>query len=323
MIEFFLDQRKLVLDKGLPSSYRSLLLCGAQCYKTSGQWGAAVIQKIEYLRYSIYLNVYQCFEDKKLKIFYSRSGLLTTLALGNKFQQVMCGAGKSTLREFQYVSAFGEAMEKYILLKRKSEIITLEVHFSDDMIDESVRNNFSTTLHFLSDKKPYPVIIDEPYRVVDETQREMIGRFMKCKDEQAITDGLISDFLYSILNVSRRDHADFLNMSAYDIVKVKMAITLILSDLDKHYSIVEIADRVKCSPTTLKQGFRQLTGKGLYEFLMFHRCVRIRDELIYTDKPLKAIYQQSGYKDVPAFINGFKRHMGCSPTIFRTRGAVE
>lgn len=318
---YYLGRKALQFNHGLPASHHALLLRGGETWHVSARWGTLIVQELQRVQYNISLNLFQCLQNTTLTTRPVQSGFITTVVLKNNIQQVVCGSGKLFLEEGQFASAYGRAINKHVMLKRNAESMTLDIHYSQELIEQVITEYRPEFKKLFKVHSGYPVIIGEPYRLLNETLKDIINTITQTPYKKALQvryiDSLIEEYLHNVLDISASEHNLSGPITEGERLKVQKAIDFILNNLYAHHSIAEIANEVKISPTMLKQCFRQVTGKGLFEFLMYQRCLRIRDELVNTNIPLKALYEKSGYKDVPAFINGFKRHMGCSPAALR------
>lgn len=297
-------------------------LHNSQIWEASGEWGQIIVQNLNRIKYGISLTFFELSDNSQVEIRPKIPGLVTTTALKNKLYQIVCGAGKTFLNEHQFVSTYGTALRRYMQLKRMEQTIALEMNWSDDMLKELFPEGHPYWSSILIQKdNTYPTLIGDPYRVFDEELKAVLHEFINTSYsgtfQKDYEQSLLEDCLYKVLSTSVED----LNLNdvidPIEISKINKSIEYILTNLGKRFTIAEIAEYADLSATTFKMRFRQITGKGVFEFLMHHRFLKIRHDLIHTNKPLKALFKESGYRDVPAFINGFKRQMGCSPAAFR------
>lgn len=104
-----------------------------------------------------------------------------------------------------------------------------------------------------------------------------------------------------------------------DIERIQIAKNFIDSDMSRHHSIPEIATHAKISATKLKAGFRELFGMGLFHYLIEQRMQKAKYLLENTDKPLKIISHNLGYKHISNFIIAFKKRFGVTPNSWRNK----
>ncbi len=70
----------------------------------------------------------------------------------------------------------------------------------------------------------------------------------------------------------------------------------------------------------LKNGFKAIIGKPIFEYAESIRMDKARNLLMHSSKPIKEIAYEIGYKTPIAFTMAFKRHCGMLPKDFRAEG---
>lgn len=70
------------------------------------------------------------------------------------------------------------------------------------------------------------------------------------------------------------------------------------------------------SSSLLSHKFKEYTGKGVYEYILYRRILRAK-ELMYSELSLTEIAYQCGFNDYSNFLRVFKRLSGSSPREFR------
>ena len=89
------------------------------------------------------------------------------------------------------------------------------------------------------------------------------------------------------------------------------------SHLSTHYSILQIAREVGINEQDLKKGFKELFGKGMFEYLLSERLAIARIKIEDTTKPVKEIAYVAGYKSAGNFSTAFKKKFGKTPLAWR------
>lgn len=98
---------------------------------------------------------------------------------------------------------------------------------------------------------------------------------------------------------------------------VREAANIITSDIKQHFTIQEIALKVGTNTFSLKRGFSEEYGMGLYEYLVLARLKKTEELLLETDAPIKVIAKQVGYKSASSLIAVFRKKNGVSPVIWK------
>ena len=94
---------------------------------------------------------------------------------------------------------------------------------------------------------------------------------------------------------------------------------MIRKNIRYHFVIREIAQKVGMNEFKLKNGFRELFGNGVYEYLRSERMQVARQLLGESDRSIKEIASMTGYRSVNSFIKAFKKMYGVTPGDFRKR----
>lgn len=88
-------------------------------------------------------------------------------------------------------------------------------------------------------------------------------------------------------------------------------------NMSQHFTIEQLAMKYCVSPTTLKNSFKKVYGKPIFqwqkEYKLDYAC-RLLNEGNYT---INEISEMIGYKSSSNFTKSFKKYMGCSPSQYR------
>ena len=106
-------------------------------------------------------------------------------------------------------------------------------------------------------------------------------------------------------------------LNDYDIECINKAKDYIDANFKRHHPISEIAAYAGMSQTRLKKGFKEIFGKGLYEYLHEGAMLKAQSVLENTHKTIKEISRTLGYKYSNNFCIAFKRRFGKSPRKWR------
>ena len=77
------------------------------------------------------------------------------------------------------------------------------------------------------------------------------------------------------------------------------------------------ANQLPIEEFKLKNGFRELFGNGVYEYLRSERMQMARSLLNESNRSIKEIASMTGYRSVNSFIKAFKKLYGVTPGDFR------
>jgi len=98
---------------------------------------------------------------------------------------------------------------------------------------------------------------------------------------------------------------------------IKSVHDFIISDIKKHYTINELAEKFNIAPTTLKKNFSEVYGASIYAYLKIYRIQEAQKKLLRTELSVAEIASMSGYENPAKFSTAFQKECGMSPSAFR------
>lgn len=100
---------------------------------------------------------------------------------------------------------------------------------------------------------------------------------------------------------------------------LRVADELIRESVTKAYTIAEIAAASGVSATTLARGYRRRYGCTVGERIRKLRIEAAARALLETDATLSVVALSAGFYDQSHFSNVFRKHMGLTPSDYRSR----
>ncbi|MDF2926904.1 MAG: AraC family transcriptional regulator [Paenibacillaceae bacterium] len=96
----------------------------------------------------------------------------------------------------------------------------------------------------------------------------------------------------------------------------------LLNHINANYSSYEIslesvAEAFGISPYYLSRFFKEQTGEGFKDYIMRLRMSAMKTLLVTTQRPIKELIEELGYKDASTFTNKFKAAEGVTPGEYR------
>ncbi len=98
---------------------------------------------------------------------------------------------------------------------------------------------------------------------------------------------------------------------------VHKALSLLHAQVERAWTVGELAARVGLSRSGLAARFTDLVGEPPLQYLARWRMARAAEILRDTDEAVSAIAERVGYESVPSFNKAFKRWQGESPVAYR------
>lgn len=96
--------------------------------------------------------------------------------------------------------------------------------------------------------------------------------------------------------------------------------TILLHNLDRAWTIHDLARQVGLSEKRLKEGFRQQFGLPVYSFLQKSRMEEARAILARKDSTVTEVALAVGYANPSRFSQLFLREYGMTPSVFKLQG---
>lgn len=94
---------------------------------------------------------------------------------------------------------------------------------------------------------------------------------------------------------------------------------MILSNLERHITIAELARALHVSPTRIKESFRKVYGTPIYSYTRRHRMEMAARQLAETGDSILEIAGKAGYENGSKFAKAFRDEMGAAPGEYRRR----
>lgn len=90
-------------------------------------------------------------------------------------------------------------------------------------------------------------------------------------------------------------------------------------NMDRHYTLEELAHRTEMSPTQMKKYFKLSYGFSIYSYLKTYRMKLAVQMLSEGSANISTIAARVGYTNSSKFAHAFKDYAGCTPKEFRNK----
>ena len=108
------------------------------------------------------------------------------------------------------------------------------------------------------------------------------------------------------------DTCSFVNKPS-ELYKITRAKEFIVNNLDENITIPILANLVGTNQCYLKKGFKEVTGKTVFEFIQENRMEKAKHLLQNSDKTIGDVAHLTGYASVSSFSQSFKNYFGITP----------
>jgi len=134
--------------------------------------------------------------------------------------------------------------------------------------------------------------------------------------EVLYTKGKVYELLSLFFNKNDSDdNCPFLKDEA-NVKKIIQAKTILIEQMDNPPTLQQLAQMIGLSLKKLKDGFRQIYGDTVYNFLLNHKLEKAREMLESRKYNISEVSDHIGYSTPSHFIAAFKKKYGTTPKKF-------
>ena len=99
--------------------------------------------------------------------------------------------------------------------------------------------------------------------------------------------------------------------------KIKKAKEIIITNMTNPPSLIELSEEINLSLKKLKEGFKKIYGKPVYQFLIEHKMELAKKLLSENNFNVNEVSLKLGYSTASHFITAFKNKYGLTPRNFK------
>jgi AraC-like DNA-binding protein len=99
--------------------------------------------------------------------------------------------------------------------------------------------------------------------------------------------------------------------------KIKKAKDIIIENMTNPPSLIELSEEINLSLKKLKEGFKKIYGKPVYQFLIEYKMELAKKLLSVNDYNVNEVSIKLGYSTASHFITAFKNKYGLTPKKFK------
>ena len=99
--------------------------------------------------------------------------------------------------------------------------------------------------------------------------------------------------------------------------KIKKAKDIIIAEMSNPPSLVELSKEINLSLKKLKEGFKKIYGKPVYQFLIEYKMELAKKLLSENDFNVNEVSLKLGYSTASHFITAFKNKYGLTPKNYK------
>ena len=121
-------------------------------------------------------------------------------------------------------------------------------------------------------------------------------------------------YILAELVVDKNGHNKPFTLHSSDIERVREVRNVLINNLENPPSLLELARQVGINKNKLNQGFHQVFGTSVFDYLRIRRLERARELLESKERNVTEAAFDVGYAQQRNFSRAFKKHFGTNPT---------
>ena len=307
----------------LPDYLKPLVINGASCQACAGEFGHILLQQIDtpifclrqihfYFNQPTHIGITQ--EDPLVEIY---------INLGKQLQFHVHQVGNISLDTGAYNIFYSPFIKHEYFFQQGLDYKTLSIICKPQLLASLARAFpvMNKIVEKTNQQKPFMVFGgDTVVSRVTHTIREIAdctytGELLNVFLQASIFDML----LLCLKNEQRNGKQAPLRLREDDIRLFESVRTDILRNLDKRFTLAELAKKYGISESKFARGFKHFTGHSVYDFQLHASLERSKDLLLTSDLTVSTIATESGYQAEEAYSKAFKKKYGLSPLDYRKK----
>jgi AraC family transcriptional activator of pyochelin receptor len=319
---FSSNQQDYRLSRDIPADLTRYRLPGSGASTLANEHLKLLIQEMPAGDSRVFYSIYLVSKKTSLRVQDDTHFLSAYLSLQHDRPIQIAGLGKMLIREGQFNLIYTPQYDLVSQFDGVREYITLGIQYDMALLEEwaAYFPQLATFLEKVNEGQP-ATLLPRPEWITKEMQ-DVIYRLLHVSLEnepsQKYFTLLVNTLLFHLLHQAVQQ-LPASNYNHYEIDSIQAARDMIRKNIRYHFLIREIAQKVGMNEFKLKNGFRELFGNGVYEYLRSERMQTARELLGEPGRSIKEIASLTGYRSVNSFIKAFKKMYGETPGDFRKR----
>lgn len=309
----------LVFSEGALPGYTGPLIRGAQMFYTAQEKWQIMMQEIRSELYSIrhfFLSQQEAFHFKGKS---NTAGIHSRFMLRNHARHKIEGVGKLRLGEGEFTALWSEQASCEAKFKAAGDYEAIDVYCAPGLAEQI--SAFFPELETVMRSGDTRLLMQPPC-FISPALKDILRQMIDCPYDNATRefyfDIKVRELLYVMLEQGRKEKVKVVKLSGYERSLVTKAKDLLVQDLGrKPYTLRELSRAVALNEFKLKNGFKEMYGVGIFEYVTDARMEKAKELLTQTNKPIKEICSLAGYTHMTSFITAFRQRFGYTPGSLR------
>lgn len=319
---FSLNQKEYTLSRDIPAELTRYQVPGGNASAIANDHLQLIFQELAAGRSQVFYSVLLVDKKCSFRIRDESPYLRAYFSLQHDRSLEIAGLGKMIIKEGQFNLIYSPTIDVVNHLEGVREYITLGVHYDLSLLEEWAQYFPQLAVFLEQVKAGVPALLLARPEWITRQMQDVTYKLLHISLEDGASQKyftlLANTLLFHLLHQAVQQQPAS-NYSHYEMGGIQAAREMIRKNIRYHFVIREIAQKVGMNEFKLKNGFRELFGNGLYEYLRSERMQAARELLGEPGRSIKEIASLTGYRSVNSFIKAFKKMYGVTPGDFRKR----
>ncbi len=306
------------LAASLHADYRGLLLPGAEVISAQGESGLIVLQDIVHPEFQLRLQSYDLLKPLRIPARQEKAFLVALLSLKNSIHYFIKGLGPFQLRQGQFALLHTQEKDAMTRFEKSGTYQSLEVVWSEALVERVLPHFTLLNSLFKENEKNNSFCVTEPGQAAGTHALGIVQALLKSPYNDAVSllyfKHKVQEYLLSILAAAEKNPRLKIPLTNEEYEKVLSLAEKLASRIDQHFPIAVLAKEAQMNEMKLKLVFKELFGKGIFEYHLEARMREAHRLLEETDLTTKAIASMVGYELGTSFIAKFREYFGYPPS---------
>ncbi|HEV8285068.1 MAG TPA: AraC family transcriptional regulator [Chitinophagaceae bacterium] len=303
----------------VPKAFSGLLMQNSKVNYAEGNYGNLMMQEIELNEYTLHYNIYHIQNRFLLNVKRDLPTLMIHVALKNEIQYHTDSIGDVLLKEGQFNIVYFPFIDGTLTFEQAGEYRIFKI-----FLPAEVLQNYATTFPYLNEflehiTESLPAMLLKEHGWINTEISYIINQIIQCTYDEAVRklyfDNLVKELLLLLLLQKQKN---YLNGQRY-MQSLYEARSIIQKNVAQHFTITEIAKQVGLNETKLRNGFKQIFGTGIFQFMLQAKMQKAWTLVLETNMPVKNIASETGYTSKQNFLTAFKKYFNATPGSLRKK----
>jgi AraC family transcriptional activator of pyochelin receptor len=312
------DGNHLPLQNGLPEGFRGNVLQGALASHAENASGLVILQNYQRTDFTIQLGIFKFIYLVKSVLHPPELPIVSILSLKNDLKYTIRGIGSFSLKEKEF--SFLNFADKNIRaeFEGSQEYHLLEISWSPEIIAQTVSYFPTLADQFKKAIKDQSASIIIPPRNAGKkairTVQDILNSPFEASINEAYFENKIREYLLLLMVESSKTEEPRVFITKTEKEQLlKLGERLKLDPAGK-FPIGMLANEMNMNEIKFKLAFKQVFGKGIFEFHLDQRMKEAHRLLKESHLPIKMVATMTGYNYTTNFIIMFRKYFGYPPS---------